>query len=103
MRIFSVLTFALMRDQDDAFLTLMKRFILYRKIHFDLFKEMKSFSVFRQQSGPYVMMWVYDSLDDYELLSTRVSKDEGWGKLQEGLLQLVDDSTYKHDLWKTVL
>jgi hypothetical protein len=103
MAIFSVLTFALKPDHDDAFLALLKRFILYRKMNYDLFKEVKSFAVFKQQSGPYVMTWGYDALDDYERMSARVSKDAEWGRLQEALRQLVDDSTYRRDLWKTVL
>jgi hypothetical protein len=103
MSIFSVLTFALKPDHDDAFQTLLKRYILYRKMNYDLFKEVKSFAVFKQQSGPYVMTWGYNSLDDYERQSARVSKDASWGTLQEALRQLVDDSTYQRDLWKTML
>jgi hypothetical protein len=103
MSIFSVLTFELQPGRDDAFLALLKRFILYRKMNFDLFKEVKSFAVFKQQSGPYVMTWGYDSLDDYERQSARVSKDAEWETLHGALRQLVDDSTYRRDLWKTVL
>jgi len=103
MGIFSVLTFTVKPYHDDAFLALLKRFILYRKMNYDLFKEVKSFAVFKQQSGPHVMTWGYDSLDDYERLSTRVSKDAEWGKLQEALRQLVDVATLQRDLWKTVL
>lgn len=103
MSIFSVLTIALKPDHDDAFLALLQRSILYRKMNYDLFKEVKSFAVFKQQSGPYVMTYGYDSLDDYERLSTRVSKDAEWVAFQEALRQLVDESTYQRDLWKTVL
>jgi len=84
---------------------LIQRYLKYKEEKPDKFKEMKSFKIFTQMFGPatYVLMWEYENLADFEKVSKRLSKDEEWMKIWQGVMLLIDPAIFSHNFWKAVI
>ncbi len=107
MSIFVVGTMVAKPKNQEALMKLWKKFFAYMKDNSELFREVKSFSVFSQMFGGalngFVELVEYDSLADYEKLHERLHKDPGYVQLIQEFLQLVDPDTLSEQVWKSVM
>jgi len=107
MSIFVVETSMVKPEKQEQFKSLMQRVLKYKEENPELFKEVKSWKLFRQKfggiAGAYVSMWEFDNLADLEKCWAREDKDEGFTKLHQEVLQLIDSATFSMKIWSSVL
>ena len=91
-------------ENQEEFKRLWHRFLEYKKENTELFKEMKSFALFTQtfggMSGTYSWLAEFDSLADYEKFNMRAMKEEGFMKIRQGFMLLLEATTYSMSAWK---
>lgn len=85
-----------------------QRYLEYIKKNPQKFKEMKSLKLFSQRfggvAGAYIFMEEYASLAEYEKLFGRLMfKDEGFMKIYQEFMPLIDPATYSENMWNFVM
>ena len=90
-----------------AFKSLMQRVHKYKEENLELFKEVKSWKLFRQMfggiAGAYVSMWEFENLADLEKCWAKEDKDERFTKMHQELLQLIEPATFSIEIWTSAM
>ncbi len=86
---------------------LMQRVLRYKEENPELFKEVKSWRLFRQMfggiAGAYVSMWEFENLIDLEKCWAKEEKDESFQKMHQELLKLIDPATFLMKIWASAM
>ena len=105
MSIFVVETCMVKPERREQFKYLMQRVLKYKEENPKLFKEVKSWKLFRQMfggiAGAYVSMWEFENLADLEKCWAK--EDEGFMKMHQEFLQLIDPATFSMKIWNSVI
>ena len=107
MSIFVVETCMVKPERREQFKSLMQRVLKYKEENPKLFKEVKSWKLFRQMfggiAGAYVSMWEFENLADLEKCWAKEEEDEGFMKMHQEFLQLIDPATFSMKIWNSVI
>ncbi len=107
MSIFVVEKCMVKPERRDQFKHLMQRVLKYKEENPKLFKEVKSWKLFKQMfggiAGAYVSMWEFESLADLEKCWAKEDKDEGFQKMHQELLQLIEPVTFSINIWSSAM
>jgi len=107
MSIFVVETCMVKPEKREQFKHLMQRVLKYKEENPKLFKEVKSWKLFKQMfggiAGQYVSMWEFDNLADLEKCWANEENDEGFMKMHQELLQLIEPATFSMEMWTSVM
>ncbi len=94
-------------EKREKFKYLMKRVLKYKEENPKLFKEVKSWKLFKQMfggiAGAYVSMWEFENLADLEKCWAKEEKDEGFMKMHHELLQLIEPATFSMEMWTSAM
>jgi len=105
--VFIVNTWIIKPEKQAEFTQMWKRYLKYVKENPEEFKELKSIKLFTQTFGgiygAYVELVEYESLTDYEKLIVRVFKDEGFMKIFQELMLLMEPGTFSLNVWNSVM
>ncbi len=103
MSVFVVETCVVKPGKRAAFKSLMQRVRQYKEETPELFREVKSWKLFRQMfggiAGAYVSMWEFADLADLEKCWTREDKDQRFMEMHYELLQLIESATFSMQIW----
>lgn len=103
MSIFVVETCMIKPEKRGEFKSLMNRVRKYKEQNPELFKEVKSWKLFRQMfggtAGAYVSMWEFENLADLEKCWAKEEKDENFQKMHHELLKLIYPTTFSIEIW----
>lgn len=104
MGIYDVLKCVVEPQKHEEFTALLQKYVKYKEGNPEKFKEMKSFRVFNQMLGigAYILIWEYDSLEDFNNLFKRLSNDEEGNRIWQEIMLLIDPAKYSHSLWNAV-
>ena len=106
MSLFIVFTCVVKPAKQREFKQLIKRFLKYKTENPEKFKELRSWKLFAQTFGSladaYIAMEEYDNMADLEKCVTRIFKDEGFMKIWQELMLLVEPETLSRNLWNAV-
>lgn len=107
MTIFVVETCVIKPERTKEFRSLMQRVSEYKEKNPELFRDVKSWRLFRQTfggtSGAYVSMWEFENLADLEKCWAKEEKDKGFQKMHQELLQLIEPATFKMEIWTSAM
>ena len=107
MSIFVVEKCMVKPEKREQFKSLMQRVLKYKEENPKLFKEVKSWKLFRQMfggiAGAYISMWEFENLTDLEKCWAKEEKDEGFMKMHQELLQLIDPATFSMKIWTSAM
>lgn len=107
MSILVVVTYAVKPGKHEEYMSLMKKLRKYKDENSELFKEVKSWRIFTQIFGAiadaYKDTLEFDTMADFENYLTKITNDEGYKKIYEEIIQLVDPATCSQVLWKFVI
>ncbi|MDH5783138.1 MAG: hypothetical protein OEZ35_05685 [Candidatus Bathyarchaeota archaeon] len=107
MNIFVVETCMVKPEKREQFKYLMQRVLKYKEKNPELFKEVKSWKLFKQMfggmAGAYVSMWEFENLADLEKCWAKEEKDEGFMKMHQELLQLIEPATFSMKIWASAM
>jgi len=107
MSIFVVETCMVKPKKREEFKLLMRRVLKYKEENHELFKEVKSWRLFRQMfggiAGAYVSMWEFESLADLEKCWAKEEKDEEFQKMHRELLKLITPTTFSIRIWSSAM
>jgi len=107
MSVFVIETYLVKPERQEEFKALIQRLLEYKKENPQLFKEVKSFRLFRQTfgglAGAYIEMWEFNNMAELEKCWTRENKDEGFMRIHEGFLRLIDPTTFSMKMWTSVM
>lgn len=107
MSIFVVEKCMVKPEKREQFKSLMQRVLKYKEENPKLFKEVKSWKLFRQMfggiAGAYISMWEFENLTDLEKCWAKEEKDEGFQKMHQELLQLIDPATFSMKIWTSAM
>jgi len=107
MSVFVVETCMVKPEKQERFRSLMQRVVKYKGENPELFKEVKSWKLFRKMfggiAGAYVSMWEFENMADLEKCWAKEEKDERFTELHRELLQLIDPTTFSMRLWNSVM
>lgn len=107
MSVFVVETYLVAPEKREKFKLLMQRLLEYKKENPKLFEEVRSLKLFTQMfggiAGTYIEMWEFDSMADLEKCWKREDKDEGFMKIHQQFLQLIDPTTFSMKIWTSVM
>jgi hypothetical protein len=107
MSIFVVETCMVKPEKQGEFKSLMQRVLKYKEENPELFKEVKSWKLFRQMfggiAGAYVSMWEFENFADLEKCWAKEEKDEGFVKMHQELLQLIEPVTFSMKMWTSAM
>lgn len=110
MSIFVVMTYAVKPEKQEEFMSLVQRFLKYKKENPEMFKKVKSLKLFAQMfggiSGGYIEVWEFDNLADVEKHRAGILKDEGAReeirKIHQEFTRLIEPATHSTQVWKAV-
>lgn len=107
MSVFVVETCMIKPEKRETFKSLMQRVHNYKEENPELFKEVKSWKLFRQMfggiAGAYVSMWEFANLADLEKCWAKEEKDQRFMKMHQELLQLIDPATFSMKIWTSAM
>lgn len=107
MSVFVVETYAVTPEKRGKFKSLMQRLLEYKKQNPKLFEEVRSWKLFAQMfggiAGTYIEMWEFDSMADLEKCWKREDKDEGFMRMHQEFLQLIDPTTFSMKIWNSIM
>ena len=107
MSVFVVETYLVAPEKRGKFKLLMQRLLEYKQENPKLFEEVRSWKLFAQIfggiAGTYIEMWEFDSMADLEKCWKREDKDEGFMKIHQQFLQLIDPTTFSMKIWTSVM
>ena len=107
MSIFVVETCMVKPEKREEFRLLMQRVLKYKEGNPELFKEVKSWKLFRQMfggiAGAYVSMWEFENLADLEKCWAKEEKDKSFQKMHQELLQLIYPATFSMKIWTSAM
>jgi hypothetical protein len=107
MSVFVVETYLVAPEKREKFKLLMQRLLEYKAENPKLFEEVRSFTLFTQMfggiAGTYTEMWEFDRMADLEKCWKREDKDEGFMKIHQQFLQLIDPTTFSMKIWTSVM
>ena len=107
MGVVMVNTWVIKPEKQAEFTQMWKRYLKYVKENPEEFKELKSIKLFTQTFGgiygAYVELVEYESLTDYEKLIVRILKDEGFMKIFQELMLLMEPGTFSLNVWNFVM
>jgi len=107
MSVFVVDTHVVKPEKQEEYVSLMQRLRKYMKEKPETFRELKSIKLFTQTFGgvygAYVELVEYNSLADYEKLISRILKDEGFMKLFQEIMLLMESGTFSLNVWNFVM
>lgn len=107
MSVFVVETYLVAPEKRGKFRSLIQRLLQYRKENPKLFEEVRSWKLFAQMfggiAGMYIEMWEFDSMAGLEKCWKREDKDEGFMKIHQEFLQLIDPTTFSMKIWKSIM
>jgi len=107
MSIFVVETCLVKSEKREEFKLLMQRVRKYKEENPELFKEVKSWKLYRQMfggiAGVYVSMWEFKNLADLEKCWAKEEKDESFRKMHQELLKLIDPATFSMKIWASAM
>ncbi|UCC33733.1 MAG: hypothetical protein JSW53_01650 [Candidatus Bathyarchaeota archaeon] len=94
-------------ERRAEFKDLMQRVRKYKEENPELFREVKSWRLFRQMfggaAGAYVSMWEFESFVDLERCWAKEEKDEAFQKMHQELLQLIYPTTFTMKIWASAM
>lgn len=106
MSVFVVETYVVKPENREKFKQMWKSLLEYMKEEPELFKEVKSLKLFTQMfgglAGAYIEMWEFDNMADLEKCWKREGKDEGFTKLHQEFILLIDSTTFSMNVWNAV-
>ena len=107
MSVFVVETYLVAPDKREEFKLLMQRLLEYKQENPKLFGEVRSWKLFAQMfggiAGTYIEMWEFDSMADLEKCWKREDQDEGFIKIHQEFLQLIDNTTFSMKIWNSIM
>ena len=107
MSIFVVETYLVASEKREKFKLLMQRLLEYKKENPKLFEEVRSLKLFAQMfggiAGTYIEMWEFDSMADLEKCWKREDQDEGFLRIHQEFLQLIDPTEFSMKIWNAVM
>jgi len=107
MGVVMVNTWVIKPEKQAEFKQMWKRYLKYVKENPEKFKELKSIKLFTQTFGgiygAYVELVEYENLADYEKLIVRILKDEGFMKIFQELMLLMEPGTFSLNVWNSVM
>jgi len=107
MGVVIVNTWVVQPQKQAEFPQLWKRYLKYVRENPEKFRELKSIKLFTQTFGgvygAYVELVEYNSLADYEKLISRILKDEGFMKLFQEIMLLMESGTFSLNVWNFVM
>jgi hypothetical protein len=105
MTIFVVETCMVKPEKYGAFKLLMEKVRKYKEEKLELFKEVKSWKLFKQMfggiAGAYVSIWEFENLADLEKNWAKEDADEEFTKMHQELMQLIDPATFHMEIWSS--
>jgi hypothetical protein len=108
MSIFVVETCMVKPDKIEAFKLLMERVRKYKQEKLELFKEVKSWKLYKQMfgggiAGAYVSIWEYENLTDLDKNWAKEYEDEEFMKMHQELMQIIDPATFRIEVWSSAM
>jgi hypothetical protein len=107
MSVFVVETYLVLPEKREKFKSLMQRLLQYKEENPKLFEEVRSLKLFTQVfggiAGTNIELWEFDSMTDIEKCWKREDKDEGFMKIHQQFLQLIDPTTFSMRIWNSIL
>lgn len=107
MSIFVVETCMVKPEKREEFRLLMQRVRKYKEENPELFKEVRSWKLFRQMfggiAGACVSMWEFENLTDLEKCWAKEEKDKDFQKMHQELLQLIYPTTFSMEIWASAM
>jgi len=107
LTIFVVETVVVKPEKHEEFKLLMQRVLKYKQENPELFKEVKSWKLFRQMfggtAGAYVSMWEFENLTDLEKCWAKEDKDKEFQKMHQELLQFIEPATFFMEIWASAI
>ena len=105
--IFVVETCVIKTERMKEFRLLMQRVSEYKEKNPELFREVKSWRLFRQMfggtSGAYTSMWEFENLTHLEKCWAKEEKDKSFQKMHQELLQLIEPATFNMEIWSSAM
>ena len=103
MSIFLVETYVVRRDKQDEFDALLEEFLAFKAEHADLFEDVKSWALRRQDigqpAGLYAETWEYENLATMARAGERIFADEGMKAISGAFHQLLVPATFASSVW----
>ena len=107
MSVFVVETYVVKPEKREEFMSLWQRVLEYKEEKPELFGEVKSLNLFTQMfggvAGAYIEMWEFDNMADLEKCWAREHKDEGFMKIHQEFILLIDPATFSMKVWKSIM
>lgn len=106
MSVFVVETYVVRAEKRAEFEPALNEFLEFKERNADLFAELKSWKLFKQEfgaiGGMYIEMWEYEDKVEMDRISTRIFSAEGMKKIQKGFHLLIEPATFSTSLWVSV-
>lgn len=107
MTIFVVEKCVVKPERRGEFRLLMRRVREYKEKNPELFKEVKSWKLFKEMFGgivgTYVSIWEFENLTDFERCWAREDEDKGFQEMHQELLQLIEPTTFTAKIWSSAV
>jgi len=106
MAVYLVSTWVVKSEKQEQFMPVWRKFLRYIKENPEKTKELKSTKLFKQTfggiAGAYVELAEFDNLKDCEKFYGRLSEDEGWTKIDQEFMLLIEPATLSTNVWNLV-
>ena len=107
MTVYLVNTWVVKSEKQEEFMPTWRKFLRYIKDNPEKTKELKSTKLFTQTfggiAGAYVELAEFDSFAECEKFYDRLSRDEGWAKIDQEFMLLIDPATLSTSIWNLVI